>query len=503
MAIAEKKAHMKRTSVPKFLDVPKANSKKSLLQNLLLHSPILSPSLPSILPRHGKKPPPLNTRRVLRWISWLFILTSVTYILSWTRPHKAHKPEKQIYHHDQDGTDYEIAENTGLPEYSTPLAVIDKEGQARWTIYIPSNRDFPLPTKEYHDICHHMDEIAGHVAMERGNVEEIAALHYYDHDPNYMDVARAQLTDLIPFDPAYKPGGDVPVCSSTMIYVLDAEDAGLGGSLLGLWLAYGLAQKEKRSFFMDDSHFTYGKYSKLLERPPAPNCRPPPPTHRVPCPPMSQHLVVSSATWEWTFGKAFHDKFSDKEVFEMMRLGYEALFKLLPEDQLFVASRVTELKQLVGPSNLLAGVHLRRGEKHPEEFAFSTGHTPVTHYLQRAQELVNAQTFISPSAVPPKNNSTIIIASDDISIYNDPTLFSQHNLIRAQNQITPPDLLAKGFFATLFWTLGLPESLLRQRKSQAHDSPLPNLDRERQQKILAEIGLEDKDVHRDYQSRPT
>lgn len=427
-------------------------------------------------------------------------------VFRWTRTEERPAPDL-VYRHN--GQSYEIVEDFRLPDYSSPLAVTDTDGESRWTIHIPANRGFPLPSKEYADICSHIEEVEKHVASIRGNEKEVASLKYYDQDPNYIDVAYAQLNDLIPFDPNFKPGGDVPVCKSSMIYVLDSDDAGLGGSLLGLWLAYGLAQHEGRAFFIDDTHFAYGKHSTLFNKPPQPNCRPPPPTHRVPCPRMSQHLVVIAATWKWTFGEAFHEKFSDKQIFDMMRLGYQALFKLLPDDQAYVDARVSDLRKQVGVDNLLAGMHIRRGDRHPDEFQYRQGYIPPTLYASALQKLVDSTTTMFLSATShSRQNSTFILASDDADMYLDSELNGL--AIRAQERITLASNKQlkgqhgglgweRGFFKDAFWNLGVPESA-RKKKMIQLNSPVPTKDAKYHQVVTPD---KDADTNRDYRLNPT
>lgn len=501
-----------RSSPPKHLQVPKTTHRSLAVKEFLLHSPLPSPALPSILPRHGKKPPALNTRRTLRYISWLFILTGLFYILRWLQAEEPHTIET-VYQH-ANGQSYEIVEDYSLPDYSSPLAVTDAQGESRWTIHIPAKRGFPLPAKEYQDICSHVHEVAKHVASLRGNEEQVANLQYYDQDPNYIDVAQAQLNDLIPFDPNFKPGGDMPVCKSSMIYVLDAADAGLGGSLLGLWLAYGLAQREQRTFFIEDSNFAYGKYDTLFQRPPPPKCRPPPPTHRVPCPHMSQHLVVSSATWQYTFDEAFYQRFDDKQIFDMMRVGYEALFKLLPDDATYVDSRVVQLRKQLGEHTLLAGLHIRRGDRHPDEFQYAQGYIPPSEYATALRKLVDATTTTFLSATShSRQKYTFILASDDADMYLDPELNGL--AIRAQERIslTSKKELGeegglgweRGFFKDAFWSLGAPEQVLKWKHA---NSPLPTKDPKYQQQILGSTGDADRiaemyEPGRDYHAFPT
>lgn len=494
-----------RKSPPKYLQVPKSSQSSFAFKDLLLYSPLPSPSLPALIPRHGKKPPPLNTRRVLRYLCWLSIIILVVHCLRWVRRTEETVVES-VYRHD-DGQAYEIVEDFSLPDYPSPLAVTDVDGESRWTIHIPPNRGFPLPSKEYEDICSHIDEVEQHVAAIRGNAKAVADLKYYDQDPNYIDVAHAQLNDLIPFDPSVRPGGNMPVCSSSMIYVLDSEDAGLGGSLLGLWLAYGLAQQEKRAFFIDDTHFTYGRYADLLQRPPRPKCQPPPPTHRVPCPRMSQHLVVSSSTWRWTFGKAFHEKFSTKEIFDMMRVGYEALFILLPDDQAYVDARLSDLRSRIGDGNLMAGLHIRRGDLHPDEFQYHQGYIPPTLYVSALKKLIDSTTTTYLSATSHSHpNSTFILASDDADMYLDPELNGL--AIRAQERITLASAKQlgqdagpgweRGFFKDAFWNLGVPDFVKRDKMMQLK-SPVPTKDSKYQQ-VMAPEGEE---RNRNYRLNPT
>ncbi|KAK5076146.1 hypothetical protein LTR64_006377 [Lithohypha guttulata] len=509
-----------RASPPKQLQVPTQSRNTAALKEFLLHSPLPSPALPSILPRHGKKPPALNTRRTLRYISWLFIVTTTIYLVLFIRSLRVNLPSdalEKVYQHTN-GHAYEIVEDSQLPDYASPLAVTDSSGSSRWTIHIPSNRGFPLQSQEYSEICSHIDDVARHVAIAQGQEEDANSKRgYYDADPNYVDVAEAQLNDLIPFDPNFVPTkpGQLPVCKSSLIYILDASDAGLGGSLLGLWLSYGLAQREKRSFFIDDSHFAYGRYSSLFEPPSRPNCRPAPPTHRVPCPRMSQHLVVTASTWSSTFGNTFHKKFNDKEVFELMRVGYEGLFKLLPDDQLYVAQRVTELRTILGEETLLAGMHIRRGDKHPEEFQYQWGYVPFAKYLEALTELVSdTSSFSLTTLEQPKHSRKLIfvLASDDEAVYHDPEL--QNSTIRAQeridlahnNQLSNPlnEGWERGFYSSAFWGLGLPRQARTQQFNLA-ESPSPTKDTKYEQRVLgiSAANGEEYDPHRDYRSNPT
>jgi len=122
-------------------------------------------------------------------------------------------------------------------------------------------------------------------------------------------------------------------------------------------------------------------------------------------------------------------------VFDMMRVGYEALFKLLPHDQLYVASRITQLRKEVGETNLLAGVHIRRGDRHPDEFQYQHGYIPPGEYAAALQKLVESTTttFLSATSSS-KQNCTFMLASDDADMYHDAEM--KGLAIRAQERIS-------------------------------------------------------------------
>lgn len=172
---------------------------------------------------------------------------------------------------------YEMIEDDTLPDHPTPLVVADKEGRPKWTISIPSSFDFPLQPEVYNDICGTMKEARDMVLEIDHKKKKTHQAHYdyYHVDPNYMDVAEAVESGLLP-----KPGmatlhggfstpGDAgnvvgqdendlieaEACSRTMTFVMETGDAGMGPTLMMLWTAYGLSQKEGRDFFVDDSRW--------------------------------------------------------------------------------------------------------------------------------------------------------------------------------------------------------------------------------------------------------
>ena len=160
-----------RASPPKHLQVHRTTTRNtSAIKEFLLHSPLPSPALPSIVPRHGKKPPAINSRRILRYISWLFLTTTFVYAFLFLNKLRTSRSRSisTVYEH-ANGQSYEIVEDSQLPDYPSPLAVTDSNGASKWTIHIPANRGFPLPPDEYADICSHVEEVAHHVASVQHN----------------------------------------------------------------------------------------------------------------------------------------------------------------------------------------------------------------------------------------------------------------------------------------------------------------------------------------------
>lgn len=156
-----------------------------------------------------------------------------------------------------------------LPDFPTPVVVSNKQGKARWTVSIPRSYDFPLEPEVYGDICMQAKEVADHVAdlHSHKHVAHAAPFDYYHVDPNFMDVAEAEEQAMLPGPKTWRFQGkegnlvgvkkadllDLDVCEKSMTFVLEAEEAGFGPTLMMLWTAYGLAMREGRAFFVEDS----------------------------------------------------------------------------------------------------------------------------------------------------------------------------------------------------------------------------------------------------------
>ncbi|KAF4636094.1 hypothetical protein G7Y89_g1995 [Cudoniella acicularis] len=481
--------------------------------NHLIASPPPSPSLPALVPRHGKPPPTSNPRKYLRVLMWVSGVLLILYF-GFTTIQLGHSV-KPVGWATNSGEEFEMVGDTELPDFPTPVMITDKRGRAKWTVSIPPDHEFPLQPEQYRDICTQNTEVAIHVADLHKHIHiEHAAHHgYYHVDPYFMDVAEAEAHGLLPGLKAktsmnVKEGALVgentdglivsDVCKQTMTFVLETHDAGLGKTLMMLWTAYGLAQKEGRDFFVDDSRWAYGKYTKFFKPPPIPKCRPPPRHEMLPCPHHARHLVVSAATAGYTFGGAFNEVYEDprkmevyrqKPMYEFARQGFEALFQLSNDDEEYVDKRILELhsKTLLpaeeATNGVVVGIHVRHGDRRPYEFQYKDSYVPLDRYSDKAHELIH-KTFNNSGPDGGQNllaeeHSLILIASDDPEVYEAEEF---KEAIRAQEQIrlagkqpagTPkPSGIAGmrnfvdetvgwegGFFAGMFWSLGKPSSV--------------------------------------------
>ncbi|KAK2880038.1 hypothetical protein FQN49_000644 [Arthroderma sp. PD_2] len=479
----------------------------------LLDSPLPSPSLPSVSSRQGKEPSPRWLIRLRRLSLWIGCLVGI-FLCIRSSPWSARLDPVSL---TGEAGSYEIIESDTLPEVAGPVLVEDGRGRARWTVSLPENLDYPLPPSDYSKLCTQAAAMARHLSDGKENGG------YYHVDKNYMDIDEAKVEEIIPSklngrtprnvadnvvggDKYLKMRDTMPVCKKTLTFVMQTEDAGLGATLMGLWMSYGLAKKEGRSFFIDDKNWSYGRYTRYFKAPPLPDCQPPPVSHRTPFPHHARHLLVSSATTPWTFGHKFNEQFEStrkagaerqKEMFKFLRTGYEALFHIDSDDAKYLDHRMTEIRSSIpkggGP---LISIHVRRGDCHPLEFQYEKSYIPLDVYAEAANDLItsffnkkNTATYSINSSSSKKASeahfratSSMILASDDPETYSSPEM---RGIIKAQSYLsltskttmdepkpseTPTGKSAKivskkipkdtpigwegGFFSSIFWSLG-------------------------------------------------
>lgn len=237
-------------------------------RGLLSRSPPASPSLPSLIPRHGKKPSTQSHSGLIKKI--LIGCCGVAFLL-WLVLRQIYSESQQNVSYVDDGEEWEMVGGSQLPREASAVAVQDAKGKMRWTVSIPSSMDFPLQPAQYRDICQQSMELASSIRKEAqsSNIAK-RMLNYYQEDQYYIDVQEAEQQALLPPSKATgRPKGFVEdeaivdgfstaglkVCDRSMTYVMETEDAGFGNTLMRLWMSYGLAKAEKRAFFIDDSRW--------------------------------------------------------------------------------------------------------------------------------------------------------------------------------------------------------------------------------------------------------
>ncbi|KAL1882742.1 hypothetical protein VTK73DRAFT_1262 [Phialemonium thermophilum] len=493
---------------------PLSSSSSRFNFNHLLFSPPPSPGLPALAPP-AKKPVRLNRlvrpSRLLR--VFLYIVT--IFLIIYFALVAVHRTLDIPTSHGLDPSHGAETSIGRLPDSPAPIITKDRRGRTRWTVWIPPTQEFPLPTSQYADICAQCRKVSS-------TVQALGSSHSFPHtllpfasepeDPNFIDVQEAQKEGLVPQHGATEqdiaedkhdvegPGSvsgrteGTPVCKTSITFVLEPEEAGLGKTLMMLWTAYGLAQKEGRAFFIDDSQWAYGKYADIFQPPPPLDCRAPPRREILPCPRQARHLVVSTANAADVFGITTNgsstiepSSSSDQEKeFRLARKGYETLFRLNMDDASYVKSRVAHIKSqrvmstAKGEKNgMIIGMHIRRGDRHPWEYQYRYSYIPTNVYIDAARKVEKERhrhgRLGKEDGPSLRERSTLIVASDDPMVYETDEFLSANRAqerIKLANKVTAqpanPDrrVMRKfvdetfgwegGFFAAMFWNLGQP-----------------------------------------------
>ncbi|KAH6608685.1 hypothetical protein Trco_002031 [Trichoderma cornu-damae] len=467
--------------------------------NHLLFSPPPSPSLPVLVPRPKKASPAkvliARPSRALRYVLYLATLLATLYFARLAFRNK----ESIIAVWPHFTTDeFEMVGQDAIPDFPTPIVVSHSRSRSKWTVSIPHHRDFPLTVDEYTDMGGKCRQVSAHARELRGKapLSDRDGFKYDAADEYFVDVHEAELSGLLPpvgrGSAAQKTGqfvglnwesmAGLPVCQSSVTYVLESSDAGLGAAVMGMWMLYGLAEQDGRAFFVDDSRWAYGRYADIFQPPPLPDCRPPPRHRMVPCPAQARHLVVTGTTLRDVFPalmaryhRAAGTSNSLRDLMGLARTGYLALFKLNGDDQEYAQDRVRELKARAAHVPVV-GFHVRRGDSHPLEYQYRNTYIPSEVFLSRAQGLVEAYHSSSSSSrgqPASANHSIAIIASDDPAVYKQPefadALLAQERIRLASKEAArredvDPHVLHRfedeslgwegGFFAPMFWNLG-------------------------------------------------
>lgn len=360
------------------------------------------------------------------------------------------------------GEDLYATEDSAFGDVPSILAFSDSHSNFRWTVRIPHNYSFPFQGSHAQEICERGDSLREDFARQ-SRLSKIRSRRptYYTPDDTFIDVGEAEQQGLLPS--SNHEGADL-VCESSLTVVLDENDQSLGQSLLLLWLSYGLAGKEGRSFFIDDTRWVYGRYTSYFGTPPTPRCSRPPSSQILPCPHNAKHLMVSSSTSNWMFGALFNEEFiqprkhgieKSRHIFDLLRRGYHDLFHLTGELALYADSRIARFKD---ESEIVVGVHIRRGNLHPYEAQFRQDYIPPERYGVAAHNLMGS---MLEHALNDTNNvvtatkitdGRLLLATDDPEMFDSAELLQSASPLaiqKAQERFQlatklTPDLTASG-----------------------------------------------------------
>lgn len=235
---------------------------------LLSRSPPPSPGLPPLGSKNSRRPPS-SYSRLLRKL--LVVFCGVTF-LGWLGVRHwwiSHQSQTGVTYQTADGSEYEMVGGSLLPDEPSVVGMTDQTGRTRWSISIPAASEFPLRPLQYQELCGQATEIAmtinGKGSHHKG---------YYYIDPHYIDVGDAMEQGLLPNPKGNAKmvsavgwgdalmgrgntyaGQKMDVCETSMTFVMETSDAGMGKTLMAMWMAYGLARMEGRAFFVDDTRW--------------------------------------------------------------------------------------------------------------------------------------------------------------------------------------------------------------------------------------------------------
>ncbi|KAM4059730.1 hypothetical protein HRG_002643 [Hirsutella rhossiliensis] len=469
--------------------------------NHLLFSPPPSPSLPALVQPPRRRSSQIFAARpswILRRLFYLGALVAIFYLLAlvwgdgW--------PMQTVLPHVP-SDEFEMVGQDTVPDFPTPIVVSDRGQRPKWTVAIPRDYDFPLSINEYAGMSGRCREVSAH-ARDLHNKPPLTDHEMLAHDrPDayFVDVDDAERTGLLPPVPKdrqprhsghfvglnWESMAGTPVCRSSLTFVMESSDAGLGASLMTMWTLYALAKEQGRGFFVDDSRWAYGAYTDIFQPPPLPDCRPPLRHQMLPCPAQARHLVVSTATARHVLPDllARHDRITgmataQQDLFELARTGHGHLFALIKEDQDYVHQRIKELQgeakkgDKISHGAPIIGLHIRRGDRHPLEYQYRGTYIPTEVFARHAQQLVESHHNQS-GIKDPQPKAITVIASDDPAVHREPDLsdavLAQQRIRLASKEavekaVPNPRILHRfveeaqgwdgGFFALMFWNLG-------------------------------------------------
>jgi hypothetical protein len=216
------------------------------------NSPPPSPGLPSILSRKEglrSRTKPFKRSSQPYWRRIAYPLLGVCAVLFLVL-----RGFLWFFADSQHNLGFDLVDQSHLPDGPTALIVHDDKGDKKWTVWIPPELPFPLKPWDYAEICAQTDQLKQDLPDSSSFFKKTPT--YYTKHSKFVDVQDAIDTGLLPRPAEYLSEDAInhkSVCQRSLTFVMETDDAGMGNSLLALWLAYGLAQKASRAFFINDS----------------------------------------------------------------------------------------------------------------------------------------------------------------------------------------------------------------------------------------------------------
>ncbi|TKA74316.1 hypothetical protein B0A55_07181 [Friedmanniomyces simplex] len=499
-------------SVSSMSSTGSTHSGRSSLSEKFSLSPPASPTLPPPVTKENRRRTRYSRLTLVKLLASIAAsLLLLRVVLCWPRPAIGSSNTQLL-------PDEIFADTRASPSEPAAVIVPDASGRPKWTVSIPQNSSSPLDDKQYADICS-AGEVLREKLVQKSRIGRFVDVRrrtgYYTKDWTYLDVSEAERSRASTIPSRYNTS---KVCTTSLTFALDPNEASFGKSLLMLWLSYGLAKHEGRAFFVDDTRWAYGRYTSYFATIPDQGCAPPPKYHIVPCPHQAKHLLVSAATAQWTFGALFERQFTPKRnghgkrykrIFALVRRGYEDLFALVGDDAAYAQARIADLRnEVAAHAGSVVGMHIRRGDLHPHERQYSGDYLPLERYAAEAKSLLlskqsdrgsgnNTTTNDRYESALDEEHSSLLLASDDPDILTSSSLahaISPLPVQRAQGRIqlatkatldrtSPVSALREpgsayvkhvdensgwegGFFSALFYSLGNSQESTLKRLSQ-------------------------------------
>ncbi|KAI0964082.1 hypothetical protein AcW1_000984 [Taiwanofungus camphoratus] len=254
---------------------------------------------------------------------------------------------------------------------------------------------FPLSGPEYRHEC---EKLMGGFMHHEGYwvPPRTGALDVVHHD----DVTNYHMPE----------GGLTKVCSKTITYMLDGH-VGLAADLALMAQVPGLARERNRTFLVDDTYWNRGKWTdhfqdvRSRQPGPEPGCRAPPPKELVACPREARHgQVVSSKTAKYHLGHEYAEQYEDpyghglhrqKPIFDralqsltetIRPNGHSAALIRAARSEIASILSLPEAVHSNGNPDPYISVHIRRGDRKAESWAFHNSYVPLGNYVQATRD---------------------------------------------------------------------------------------------------------------------